>query len=378
VRWKKIVLKKDMLDMKLNFNRRLKDYLINIIIREGDKDAWEHLKTLNPDNDDLYTIIIRTKFLDEAWELTKQQSPSKEDLIPLVKHSEKNKEAAALLLQLQPLENEELEEMIEHAQSDEAAKILMNQNPDNDQLIKIMKFTNLKNEAAKLLLNQPIENSDLIEIIDYSDLKKGAWEKLLQQNPTNEELSLVVNFTDLEELAWQQLLKQNPTNEELMAFVNDYSETGRKRTEAGKLILKQDPDIETLTHMIDKGQLADEAFELLEKKSPTSDDLGWLIWRSNIKVNEAADLSLKSNPTKKQLLEIFEYSDRKEEAAKMLEEMPLEISELVDIILSSNNKKAVELLSEKTQFYRSPTDEQELFQRIKNEVTSKSGVVKRK
>ena len=67
----------------MNFNNKIKKYVINSLIREADDEAWEFLKTLNPNCDDLDHIITKTKkYQEEAWELYKKQSPKKEDLIP--------------------------------------------------------------------------------------------------------------------------------------------------------------------------------------------------------------------------------------------------------------------------------------------------------
>ena len=356
--------------MILNFNNRLKDYLINLIVREGDSDAWELLKTRNPTCAELDRVIRNSPFIDEAWELFKMQSPTMDQVISVI-YSDKKKEAISFLLQNYQPENERLVRLIRDNRNDDLARYLLLQDPTQQQLHCILDYTSLADEAAEILLKQPLENGDLVSVIGKSNLKDEAWERLLKQNPTNKELILIISHsTKEEERAWEQLLKQEPTNEELMDLVNDYSGKGRKRIEATKLILQQDPDIETLIHIIDNDQLADEAFELLKSKSPNSEDLGWLIWRANIKVNEAAELSLKSNPTKQQLLEILENSDLHEEAAKILVEIPLEISELAHIVLVSNNEKALELLSERVKFERTKIDEQifvrELAEKIIN------------
>lgn len=355
--------------MKLNFNERLKEYLLELMIREGEEEAWELLKTLSPDCNDLYNVIRNTKFWEEAWELFKQQSPTKNDLFCLVGEFDKSDEAVALLLK-QPLDNKTLKKIVEVTKSDEAARMLLDQDPDNDQLEYIMRYSNLGEEAAARLLEQSPDNDSLVDIIQHSTLKNEAWEKLLQQSPTNAELINIIGYTDLEDQAWQQLLKQDPTNEELMDLVNDFGETGRKVTEAAALVLKQDPDIETLKWIIKfKPQpIADEAWELLKQKSPTCKQLEWLIWRGQGKMNEAAELSMKNNPTKEQLLEIMEYTDRKEAAAEMLVNMPLEMTDLVEIILATDNPKAVALLSERVQLDRSTIDEPKLVAEIKEKL----------
>lgn len=351
--------------MEETFHNKLKFHLVSILVHEGDEGAWKLLKTLEPNRDELKTLILKNRYADEAWELYKKLPPEKSELMCLIRDSAKQKEAAAFLLEHGTPDTESLAAMVCYAHSDEAARILLDQNPDKYQLYDIMEYTNLSDEAALYLLNRNPDNDGLKRIMQDSGLKQEAWEKLLQQSPSNEDLISVVFFTDLEELAWQQLLKQGPSNEELVHIVHNFSETGRKRREAAELVLKQEPDTEHLIALIENEQLADEAWELMKKKNPHPDDLEHLIRRSKVKVNEAAELSLKGKPGKYQLLEILDYSDRKEEAAAQLVKMPLRIKDLVAVILATDNTRAVELLIKKTGFDRSQVDEQQLIRDIK-------------
>lgn len=351
---------------------KLKNFLFELLLKEEDEsqaEAWVHLKMLDLDCNDLSRLIneipfVKTPFVNEAWELFKTKNPTKEDVIDVLKFSTKHKEAEAFLLEHFALENEDLHEIIKVTENDELARLLLRQSPDNEQLQTIMRYTNLKDEAARELLKRSLDNDELLDIISDSNLKEEAWERLLQQEPTNEELEKIVKFTDLEERAWDYLQKQNPTNEELMDFVKDYSETGRKRKEAAQLLWERELGIEELVDLIIENQYADEALEKLKTKQPTCDDLQAVFRVGKAKLNEVADLSLSLNPDKDQLWQIFECSDRKNEAALQLIQMPLELHELADIVLKSNSEPVLNLLSERVQFDRSRVDEIKLIQEI--------------
>jgi hypothetical protein len=349
----------------MNFNNKIKKYVINSLIRESDDEAWEFLKTLNPNCDDLDHIITKTKkYQEEAWELYKKQSPKKEDLIYLIKCSDKSKEALAYLLQHFALDNKDLKSILESTKNDAVAKLLLKQNPSNEELESIMRYSNLKDEAAKELLKRSPDNDELYSIIEYSNLKQEAWKKLLQQSPSNEELICMIQHTDLHDIAWEYLLTQNPTNEELMDFVINYADTGRKQKEAAQLLLEKTLSMEELVDLIRSNQFADEAWERLKAQSPDYDDLFYLIWRGTVKTNEAAEYCLNLNPDKEFLWEIFEYSDKKDEAALQLIQMPLELNELANIVLKSSIAPVLDLLSERVQFDRTKVNENELIKEI--------------
>lgn len=350
--------------MKLDFNNRLKKFLINIIIREGGQDAWEHLKTLNPDCDDLGSIIVQSQFKDEAWEVFKNRSPTTEGLLYLLECSEKNKEAEAELMQRLPLDNGTLASIVQSNRSDDAAQLLLNQKPNNEQLVNIMEHTKLYDQAAQMLFTQSPDNDDLSSIIQYSSLKREAWEQLLKQSPTNEELISIVQFTDWEEVAWEYLLQQNPTNEELMGLANDYSETGRKMKEAAEWVLQNSPGIDELIDLIRRDHFADEAWKKLKAHAPTCGDIECLIRLATVKANEAAAWCLKLNPDKDMLWTILGGSDHKDEAALQLIQMPLELYELAEIVVASSIEPVLALLSERAKFDRSKVDEEELVQEI--------------
>ncbi len=355
---------------------RLKNFLFEILLKEEGEiqaEAWAHLKMLDLDCDDLSRVIneipfVKTPYIDEGWELFKTKNPTKQDVIDIVKCSTKRQEAEAYLLEHFELENEDLVEVIKVTENDELARQLLTRNASNKALEAIMRYTNLKDEAAEELLKRSPDNDELYEIITNSNLKMEAWERLVQQGPTNEELSSIVKFTDLEELAWDYLLHQHPTNEELMDFVNDYSETGRKRKEAAQLLLERELGTEELVNLIREDQFADEAWERLKKKSPTCDDLFYLIWRGTVKTDEAAEWCLKLNPDKKMLWDILEYSDKKDEAALQLIQMPLELYELADLVLKSSSEPVLNLLSERVQFDRRNVHEAELIQKIAEKI----------
>jgi predicted restriction endonuclease len=128
--------------------------------------------------------------------------------------------------------------------------------------------------------------------------------------------------------------------------------------------LKKKPTIDELSNLIISDQMADEAWELLITKSPKCSHLGRIIKWGKVKVNEAAELSMQQNPTKKQLLEIFEYSDRKEQAAELLVKKRLGVDELVTVVFDSKNEKALELLARKVKFDRSKSKEEKLVREI--------------
>jgi hypothetical protein len=167
-----------------------------------------------------------------------------------------------------------------------------------------------------------------------------------------------------EEVAELNPEHQNPSNEELMDFVNNYADTGRKQKEAALLLLEKTLSIEELVNLIRSNQFADEAWVRLKAQSPDYDDLFYLIWRGTVKTNEAAEYCLNLNPDKEFLWEIFEYSDKKDEAALQLIQMPLELHELADIVLKSSIAPVLNLLSERVQFDRTKVNENELIKEI--------------
>lgn len=353
---------------KKSMNDRLKSFLFEILLREEESqvEAWEQLKMLDLNGEDLLTVIGKLPFTDEAWELFKHKHPTKKQIMDVLKLSTKREEAKAYLLEHFELENEDLNKIIEVTQDEDFARLLLGRNPENKQLETIMRYSSLKDEAARELLKRSPDNDELIEIIDYSNLKMEAWEQLLQQDPTNEDLKKIVNYTDLEELAWERLLKQKPTNEDLLDFVRDYSETGRKKKEAAALLIERDLEIDELTDLIIHNQHADRTLEKLKAKGPTCDDLETVFrnGESKAKINDVAELSLSLNPDKEQLWQIFECSDKKAEAALQLIRLPLELNELADLIVGTSIEPVLELISQRVQFDRSQVNEEALIRKL--------------
>lgn len=347
--------------MEFDFETRLKRYLMNILFREENPGAWKHLKGLGLTSNDLVRIIRIPAFAEEAWEMLKAQNPTHAEVLDVAKFSEKKLEAATWLLAHSPLENTVLESLIKTTQSDEAAGILLKQDPSNEELECVMRYTNLQDEAATLLLGRAPNNDELIDIMDYSSLKMQAWEQFLQQSPTAEELCRVVLYTELENLAWPEFVKRNPENEDLLDLVNDYGNKGRKRKEAAEILLQRDLNIQELKDLILNDQFADEAWEKLKAKSPECDEIEYLIRGESVKANAAAEYCLERNPDSEMLWKIFYHTDKQAEAATHLIQLPLELHEWADIVLSAPIEPVLNELSQKVQFDRASVNESELI-----------------
>lgn len=356
--------------MKIDFQIRLKQYLIHNLIQEGEPDAWELLKTMDLTEDELVTVVVNYPFSEDAWEMFLAKNPSIDGMLSVFKRSDEKEKAKAYLMAQSPLDNDTLEDIMTETRDDQAAEMLLNQGPSHDQLVYIMQYSNLKDQAARKLLDDAPENDELLDIIDYSGLKQEAWEKLLQQSPTNKELIRCIQFTDWVEPAWEQLLKQNPTNEELMDFVHDYSKTGRKRKEAAAILLQRDLEIEELVEMIRSDQMVDEAWERLKGMDPTTEDLFYLFWRDSPKKEEAIALCLAQNPSESELWHMLDFPGYSDEVALRLIQFPLELHKLVDVALQSSAEPVLNLLAEKVQFDRSQVDESALIQAIAHKLTA--------
>ncbi|MGH1338667.1 MAG: hypothetical protein ACRBFS_21315 [Aureispira sp.] len=354
------------------FNNRLKAFLLDIIIREKDTNAWAYLKTLKLDCDDLSKIITRPPFVKEAWELFKNKNGTKEHLIPIIKQAEDAKvkmEVEAILIENFTLVNKELEIIIKANQSDVAAKLLLKKNPSNEELETIMRYSKLSDQAAQELLSRSPNKDELYEIIEYSNFKKEAWKLFVEQLPTKEEIINIIHFTDLEEIAWEFLLAQSPSNEELKDFVHDFSETGRKQKEAAALILSQEPNVEDLVDLLQNDLYPIKAWEALKKKKLQEEDMIYIAWRlirqEPSKKNEAAKLCLNFDPSETVLWDILQDTIYKEEAAELLIlKTRLELYELEKIIVESAIAPVVKELSERVHFDRSQVNEIELIQEI--------------
>jgi len=352
-----------------SMHKRLKRFLLDILVREKETQAetWQHLKMLDPDCDDLDIVITGTPFADEAWELYKTKNPGKEDLLYLMKWSPKKEEAEAFLTERFELDNEDLKSLIETTRNDRFARLLLGRNPDKEQLISIMEHTRLKDEAAAELLKQTPDNEELYEIIVHSGLKQAAWEKLKTQNPEKKELSQIIRYADpggLEDEIWEHFLQQNPDNEELLDFVKDYSETGRKKQEAAALLIERNPGTNELIHLISQNLYTGLALEKLKKKEPDCEELELIFRIGKSGTDELADLSLSLHPDKNQLWKIFEHSNRKDEAALQLIQLPLECNELANLIVGTAIEPVQELVSKRVQFDRSQVNEAELMREI--------------
>lgn len=350
--------------MKIDFQIRLKKYLINNLIREGEPEAWDLLKTMDLTKQELAQLVEQSPFSDEAWEMLLAQNPSVEEMLKILNRSGKREEAKVYIMAKLPLENAVLEDIVIEMEDDQASEILLGQNPTHDQLVSIMEYSSLKDQAARMLLADAPDNDTLIEIIDYSGLRQEAWEKLLLQSPTNEELIRCVQFTDWVEPAWEQLLSQNPTREELMDFVHDYSQTGRKRTESAALLLKEALEIKDLVEIIRSGQLVDEAWERMKAMDPSTEDLFYLYWRESPKKKEAIAWCLTKNPTESELWHMLDYPDFTDEVALRLIQFPLQLHKLADVVIHSTAEPVLNHLAERVNFDRSQVNEELLVREI--------------
>lgn len=348
----------------MDFQIRLKKYLINNLIREGEPEAWEHLKAMDLTVEELITLLINSPFGEDAWEMLLAKNPSVEQMLSVLKQSNKKEEAKAYLLARSPLDNDTLEDIVRETEDDQAAEMLLNQSPSHNQLGYVMQYSNLKDQAARMLLDDHPENDELIDILDYANLKQEAWEKLLLQSPTNDELSRIVMYTDWVEPAWEQLLKQNPTNEELMDFVHDYGDSGRKRREAAEILLQRELEKKDLVEMIRSDQLADEAWERLKAMDPDSEDLFYLYWRETVKTEEAIAWCLTKNPNENELWNMLDCEETADEVAIRLIQFPLELHKLADIAMHSTVEPVLNHVAEKVQFDRSQVDEGALIKAL--------------
>lgn len=358
------------------FNKRLKAFLLEMMIREKELNAWEHFKTLNLNCTDLNEVIMFTPFVHEAWELFKKTNATIDNFLHIVEHAEDyniKREAEAILFNRFSLDNKSLEEMVRINKSDRAAEMLLNQSPDNEQLETIIKYSNLKDLAASELLKCSPSIDELTEIMKHSGFKEEAWQQFVQQNPTNEEIIKIVQYTDLEDMAWEYLLTQQPKTDELRDFVYDFAGTGRKRNEATLYILSRRPKVNELTDLIQNDLQTEEAWARLEKKNLNEADLDHIIWRllrqgSNYK-NEAAALCLKFNPTPGHLWDIIEYTDLKDQAAeRLVQTADLTVYELENLAVKSTIEPVVKALSKRIKFDRSKVNEKKLIREIAEKI----------
>ena len=368
--------------MKKNIPTRLKDYLLDIMKREKDAEAWIYFKTLNPSCDDLDNVIIFTDFAQEAWAEFKKMAFTSDDLLAILKRTEDEDikaEAAALLLQNFASDAKCLQELVEATRSDEAAKLLLNQSPDNEQLSSILCYSNLCDEAAKEMLKVEQEPRELLEIIQYSSFKNEAWTRLIAQSPSVEDIITVIQESDYDDVAWAYLRAQKPTNDDVSDLVNDYGKSGKKREEAADYILNNNPNISDLTDLIWNKIRINDAWELLQNMQPDESDLSAAIWRlvrlESCMKNEAAQWALKFNPEKADLWYILEYSNQKDAAALQLLNTDLELHELADIIVNSTIEPVLEHISKQVNFDRNSADEYKLIREIANKILAEPNLL---
>lgn len=361
--------------MEKSLKERLKGYLLNIIELEGNRDAWEHFKTLDPNCDELIDVIMGTPFAKEAWEHFKELQPNKDDLLDIVKYSEDKsfkKEAETLLINGFSLDAETLESIVKNNNSDEAAKLLLKQNPNNDQLDSIVRYSNLSDEAAKEMLKQDQDIYELHEIIKHSSLKNEAWEKFLQQSPTTEEIINIIQETDFDDTAWNYLIQQNTSNSDLCDLIKDYVKSGKKRNETAEYVLNNNPSVSDLIYFIRSEIRVNDAWELMRKMTPDESELSSVIWilvrLGSVLKNEVAEWCLKHNPSQEDLWHILKYSNQKDEAAIRLITMPLELHEMANIIVESTCEPVLAFISKQVGFNISSINEQELIHEIANKI----------
>ncbi len=359
-------------------HKRLKAFLLEIIIREKEASAWEHFKTLDLDCADLNEVILSTSFKHEAWELLKKKNAVMDDFLHIVNNVDEDnitREAEEILLDRFSLDNKSLQDIVEANKSNRAAELLFHQSPDNQQLIAIMKYSDLKDRAAAELLKRSPNLDELRKIIEYSGFKEEAWQQFIQQNPNNEEIMNIVHYTDLQDMAWDYLLARQPKKDELNEFVHGFAENGRKRNEAALYILSRRPKVSELTDLIQNDLQTEEAWAKLEKKKLKEEDLAYIIWRllrqgSNYK-NEAAALCLKFNPTAGNLWDIIEYTDLKDQAAeRLVQTAKLTLYELEDLVVASAIPSVVKALSKRIKFDRSQVDEKKLIRKIAQKIVA--------
>lgn len=360
------------------FNKRLKAFLLEIIIREKELNAWEHFKTLDLTCDDLNKVILSTPFAQEAWELFKQTNAVVDDFLHILNNVDEENirlEAEDVLFNRFSLENASLADIVQVNKSDRAAEALLNQSPDNEQLETIMEYSTLKDRAAAELLKRSPNIDELTKIIEHSKFKEEAWQRFIQQNPGNEEIIKIVQYTDLEDRAWEYLLAQQPKNDGLRDFVYDFAGTGRKRNEAALYILSRRPNANELTDLIQNDLQTKEAWARLKKKKLNEEDLDHIIWRllrqgSNFK-NEAAALCLSFNLATEDLWDIFMYTDLKDQAAeRLVQTADLTLYELENLLIKSTTPMVVKAMSKRIKFDRAKINEQKLIREIAGKITA--------
>lgn len=360
------------------FNKRLKAFLLEIMIREKELNTWEHFKTLDLTCDDLNKVILSTPFAHEAWELFKQTNAVVDDFLHILNNVDEENirlEAEDVLFNRFSLDNASLADIVQANKSDRAAEALLNQSPDNEQLETIMEYSTLKDRAASELLKRSPNIDELTEIMKHSAFRKEAWQHFVQQKPGNEEIIDIIQYTDLQDLAWEYLLVQQPKNNELRQFVYDFAKTGRKRNEAALYILSRRPNASELTDLIQNNLQTKEAWARLKKKKLNEEDLDHITWRllrqgSNFK-NEAAALCLKFNPTPGHLWDIIEYTDLKDQAAeRLVQTADLTLYELENLLIKSAIPPVVKAMSKRIKFDRSKVSELKLIREIAGKITA--------
>lgn len=344
---------------------------MDILEREKSPEAWEYLKTLNLDCDELHDVITCTPFAEEAWELFRKLEGDKAGYLRIIEHADYpdiKSEAESIAFDKFELDRKDLDKIVRFNRSDRAAKLLLELNPTNEELCRIMEYTRLSDQAAEILLKGNPDNDELREIMDYSNLKTEAWERFVQQSPTHKEIIRVIQYTDLEDVAWAFLLEQNPKDEELMDLVNDYSETGRKQEEAARIVLSGNTRKEHLVDFIWNGIYVEEAWEKLKAKKPKYRRLCFLLTRQKNKVNEIAEYCLTLKPKKDMLFDILTCSDKKDEAAALLIQMPLELHEMADVIVESTIDTVLKTVSERVEFDYTQVNEEKLMRKIASKI----------
>jgi hypothetical protein len=267
--------------MKKAITIRLKEFLLNVMKREGDVQAWEQYAKLEPDCDELDAVIMYTPFAREAWEKLKKLNVTLDALLHIIEHAPEEliqKEAEAIVLERFKAEAGTLEEIVRATRSDAAARLLLNSNPDTGQLQTILSYSNLHDEAAKELLKGELSNEELIEVLKHSSLKTEAWNRFIAQSPTTNEIIQVIQDTGLDEQAWAYLIEQKPSNRDLDDLINDYGESGKKRAEAADYILNNMPSVSDLIDLISEEIRSAEAWELMRQMTPTEGELSAVIW----------------------------------------------------------------------------------------------------
>lgn len=361
--------------MRNTITERLKEFLMNIMKREGDVRAWEQYVKLEPDCDELDAVIMYTPFAKEAWQELKKLNVNQDDLIHIIEYASDEfirKEAEALILERFKVDAETLEEIVRAVRSDTAARLLLNSNPNTDQLDTVLCYSNFSDEAAKELLKGELSNDEIFKILKYSTLKQEAWDRFIAQTPTAEEIIQVIQDTDFDEQAWAYLIEQNPSNNDLDDLINDYGESGKKREEAADYILNNTPSVSDLIDLISEEIRSTEAWEMMRQMTPNEGELSAIIWRlvrleSNMK-NEVAEWSLKFSPSSKDLWYILESSDQKDGAALHLLNTPLELHELADIIVNSTAAPVLNHVCERVKFDINSVNEGELIREIASKI----------